>query len=31
MLMAAMFEPLKRRIDALMEHRFFRANRQVEQ
>jgi hypothetical protein len=30
MLMAATFEPLKRRIDALVEHRFFRANRQVE-
>ena len=31
MLMAATFEPLKRRIDALVEHRFFGANRQVEQ
>jgi len=28
--MAALFEPLKRRIDALVEHRFFRGSRQAD-
>ena len=30
LLMAALFEPLKRRIDALVEHRFFRGSRQAD-
>ena len=30
LLMAALFEPLKRRIDALVEHRFFQGSRQAD-